>query len=573
MKRVISLALVICLVLLLLTPAVYAFALPDDLVALDLQDYFVKSYMKADYMVSEYLLYADSLVLRFNNAYSLIEDSSYSFQNVTGSTANSSGFYVSFCDVPSGMDADLNVYDGNELFSATDIPVGSYLTFQFFFHVSGAGISSQTFNLVKEIRFFDSSGNELSTGSNIYSGCWDVSCSCCGTSYDDRSIATIAHTFDSDFAETGYYYVSCYLPEGTAYFSIAFGAFMDTIGVGHNISFSAGSCTLLVEGTPYPTQPTISYNWLDTGAATYPLGTTTGVPLQVNVTNPQSYGTYSYQWYSGQFNKYDSDHLYGYGTAIEGATSAVYMPPVDHLGTYWYYCVVGHTSGDNMAYTHTSDCLVTVVDPSTGGSGTDSTDPSDPSGGGSGDSSGTGSTDPTDSTTGDDSGGSSGDGSGDSSGDASTDPTTSNDDVAAGIEESNNWLENIANGIINLPQTIMDGIKGLFVPDAEAMAEYKDQWESLLSQRFGAIYESVQLIDDFASSLSMQGLQDTVTFPSVELDLAGTLVVFGGWEVDVVPDGFEFLIEVLKKIISIVATLAFVNAMRNKFEGILGGSA
>lgn len=569
MKRVISLALVICLVLFLLTPAVFALTLPDDLVVLELQDYFVKSEMVADFMVSEYSFSTDSMVFQYNNKFGLLEQNSYSFGNATGSNVNNNGFFVSYSTVPSGVNYYLNSYNGNELFSATDIPSGAYVSFEFPYVFSSDYSGSQGWNIVGYVNFYNASGTELSTGSSIYSGCFDVSDSLSGLTYNDQTYSTISRSTTAGIYDS-VYSLSCYLPDETSYFTIAFGVFIPVCYNGCNYSFSFGDCKMRVEGTPYPTQPAISYNWSDTGAATYSLGTTTGSPLQVHVTNPQSYGSYSYQWYSGQFNKYDSDHLYGYGTAIEGATSAVYMPPVDHLGTYWYYCIVGHESGDNMAYTHTSDCLVTVVDPSFGGSGVDPTDPSDPSGGGSGTDPGGDSTDTTDPS--DPSGGGSGDDSGGDSGGDATTPSSGNEEVVEGIEEANSWLERVVQGITNLPDKILDGIKSLFVPDAESMAEYKDQWEALLQQRFGAIYESVKLIDDFATSLRSDSLKGTITFPSVELNLAGTHVVFGGWEVDVVPAGFEFLIEVLKKIISMVATLAFINSMRRKFEMILGGS-
>ena len=555
MKRVISLALVICLVLLLLTPASYAFTFPDDFETVSLSSYLVSSETDSSGTVTS------SYVFPYPGEY-LSSGSFVSSKTFSASHSVSSykGYNSSFSILNSCFG---NGFNGNECFDFSEVSAGSNLIISTNFDISNTG-SNMSVRLGFSPLFYNSSGNYINSNNTL-------DCNL----YSSPIVDTIQSSWSATINSGSYkvpYTLSTVVPEGACYFdivvTIGFTGSPSNAGCSFSVTFDDVSMT--ISGVPYPTQPTISYNWSDTGAATYSLGTTTGSPLQVHVTNPQSYGSYSYQWYSGQFNKYDSDHLYGYGTAIEGATSAVYMPPVDHLGTYWYYCIVGHESGDNMAYTHTSDCLVTVVDPASGGSGVDPTDPSDPSGGGSGTDPGGDSTDTTDPS--DPSGGGSGDDSGGDSGGGATTPSAGNEEVVEGIEEANSWLERVVQGITNLPDKILDGIKSLFVPDAESMAEYKEQWEALLSQRFGAIYESVQLIDDFVSSIELQSTQGYISFPEVSVDLVGTTFTFGGWNVQVVPSGFEAVVEILKKIISIIATLAFINSMRRKFEMVLGGS-
>lgn len=76
-------------------------------------------------------------------------------------------------------------------------------------------------------------------------------------------------------------------------------------------------------------------------------------------------------------------------------------------------------------------------------------------------------------------------------------------------------VSDIIDGILNLPQLIIDGIKGLFIPDTEAMAAYQDKWFSLLSSRFGAIYEAVVLIDEFGQAISEQTKQGIIAFPGL----------------------------------------------------------
>ena len=56
------------------------------------------------------------------------------------------------------------------------------------------------------------------------------------------------------------------------------------------------------------------------------------IPLEVAVEGGT--GTYSYQWYESETAGTTG------GTAIPGATSSTYVPPVDAVGTLYYYCVI-----------------------------------------------------------------------------------------------------------------------------------------------------------------------------------------------------------------------------------------
>lgn len=139
------------------------------------------------------------------------------------------------------------------------------------------------------------------------------------------------------------------------------------------------------------------------------------------------------------------------------------------------------------------------------------------------------------------------------------------------IAESNSLLSNVIEGITFLPKKLLDGIVGLFVPSEEDLESYNDKWNELLRSRFGALYESVDLIDEFAGTMKLKAATNTISFPSVSLNLAGVPFTFGGWDVRVVPEGFDEVFDMLKWMISIIATLGMVNALRNKFERLLGG--
>ena len=136
-------------------------------------------------------------------------------------------------------------------------------------------------------------------------------------------------------------------------------------------------------------------------------------------------------------------------------------------------------------------------------------------------------------------------------------------------------LDGITNALTALGNFVINGIKGLFIPSQETIVDIREDWEMLLAKRFGALYEVCQLVIDYANSfnsaasVSVASGSSSITFPVVTVPLGSVNFEFGGWEVDVVPSGFEFLINSIKMIVSVSATILFVNGLRNKFERLV----
>lgn len=137
------------------------------------------------------------------------------------------------------------------------------------------------------------------------------------------------------------------------------------------------------------------------------------------------------------------------------------------------------------------------------------------------------------------------------------------------------WLDTIrltlVSGFSDLVDGLLSGISSLFVPSAEAMAAQQDKWTTLLSDRFGAVYDSVALIDNIAGAFTLGATQTQIRFPLITIPFGDVSWEFGGWMVDVVPDGFQVLVDALKVGIDILCTLAFVNAMKYRFDRVLEG--
>lgn len=128
--------------------------------------------------------------------------------------------------------------------------------------------------------------------------------------------------------------------------------------------------------------------------------------------------------------------------------------------------------------------------------------------------------------------------------------------------------ETVGQKLMQLGEWLIEKIKGLFVPDQDTLLEILDQFDALLQDRFGMAYDATQIIDDFASAFKYSDSKSKVTFPSVTVRLAGTDFTFGGWEVNLVPVGFEALVDSLKFIVNIVCTFAFVMVVRKRYEEV-----
>lgn len=133
----------------------------------------------------------------------------------------------------------------------------------------------------------------------------------------------------------------------------------------------------------------------------------------------------------------------------------------------------------------------------------------------------------------------------------------------------------IKDEVVALPGKIGDAVgdvlNSALVPDADSVSEQQDKWNQLLSDRFGALYQVGDLVTDYAAAF-VDSEQNTIDIPTVTIPLGEVDFTFGGWTVQVVPDGFEVVISALKLIVSIACTFLFVNGLKRRFEGLLGGA-
>lgn len=136
-------------------------------------------------------------------------------------------------------------------------------------------------------------------------------------------------------------------------------------------------------------------------------------------------------------------------------------------------------------------------------------------------------------------------------------------------------FSNVVLSITELPakiwEKISDGLKGLFVPDEEYLAGYKDRWSELLSDRLGAVYQVVEVTFGAWDRVTESDKLDTINMPEVTIPLPeDNEFSFGGYDVKIVPDGFDILATTVKSIVGVVCTLAFINGIRKRYDEIMG---
>ena len=133
------------------------------------------------------------------------------------------------------------------------------------------------------------------------------------------------------------------------------------------------------------------------------------------------------------------------------------------------------------------------------------------------------------------------------------------------------WGKGIKANLEQLPKKIAEEFSKLYKPDSGKIESVQEQAQDLAEDRLGAVAQAGQVIDGFVGVFQSQPATEYLTVPVLTVPLGEVNWTIGGWEVQVVPDAFKPIVEVLKTVIDIVCTLAFLKSMRTRFERMLSG--
>lgn len=137
------------------------------------------------------------------------------------------------------------------------------------------------------------------------------------------------------------------------------------------------------------------------------------------------------------------------------------------------------------------------------------------------------------------------------------------------------WVKKIVTGITELPQKlwtlISDGLKSLFVPSEDFIVQFKEDMDSMLEQKLGAVYQVVNIMTESWDSITANDVANTINIPSTSISLPeNEEFVFGGYDVQIVPNGFDWLVNIIKTVVGIICTVLCINGLRKKYDEVMG---
>lgn len=153
------------------------------------------------------------------------------------------------------------------------------------------------------------------------------------------------------------------------------------------------------------------------------------------------------------------------------------------------------------------------------------------------------------------------------------------DGVGDKVDSVGDKVEAVKEEITSLPEKIAnmitDGIKGLFIPSQEDLTAIRDEYETMLSEKLGFIWQAFDLLTGFVGDLQTSlesGDAHEFTFPGVTVPIDGKEYVFIA-ETPVSLDNalMDVLRPVLGTIVSIVCVIAFVNMAHDYVLAIVSG--
>ncbi len=145
-----------------------------------------------------------------------------------------------------------------------------------------------------------------------------------------------------------------------------------------------------------------------------------------------------------------------------------------------------------------------------------------------------------------------------------------NVDVNVDMTETNGLLDQIKDGISGLAQSILDGLKNLFIPSDDFLDQFTADMEGLAQDHLGGLYQAEQLLVDMFESFDEVAAKEEIYIPAAHIPLAGSELVLGDWHIPLKVAGLPaILYDGIAFIIDFLALMAFLSMCRTKLEVFL----
>lgn len=153
------------------------------------------------------------------------------------------------------------------------------------------------------------------------------------------------------------------------------------------------------------------------------------------------------------------------------------------------------------------------------------------------------------------------------------------DNVGTKLDGVQETLTETKEEITSLPEkiatSITEGVKGLFIPSQEDLTAIKDEYEDMLSEKLGFIWQAYDLLTGFISDLQTNlesGEAYEFTFPGIKLPMQGEeFVLVAETPVSLENELMDVLRPVLGTIVSVICVSAFVNMAHDYVLAIISG--
>lgn len=141
-------------------------------------------------------------------------------------------------------------------------------------------------------------------------------------------------------------------------------------------------------------------------------------------------------------------------------------------------------------------------------------------------------------------------------------------------------IQNVINAIVALPvniaNEILSGLQSFFVPSQEDFTNLKVQYETLLEERLGFIWQAGDWVVTFGQSILtavQSGNEYSFTFPGISFPMGdSTYVLAEPTEVSLENGFLEVVRPVLGTIVAIICVIAFVNTAEDLVAAVVSGA-
>jgi len=125
-------------------------------------------------------------------------------------------------------------------------------------------------------------------------------------------------------------------------------------------------------------------------------------------------------------------------------------------------------------------------------------------------------------------------------------------------------------GLTALGEFLIDGVYDLFVPSADDLQDWIEGLQDDIEEECPLIGDILSIFTNLVD-MAIAGEQVTsFHIPSVTLEFGDDSIIFGNWDVPLLPEGWDDYIDYVRLFTSIIVGLGFINMMYHRILNILG---